>query len=158
MTIANTIYRYRVQAIDNSSSHVQYSNSLIINTSRGILTTPREVNLQGFVTSNSVSLTWTTSDDGGLPVLYYFVYRTTDSGLAKGLFFNMPTQQKHHLWMTDYLQEGISTIKWSQLMNWVEDLELSSHPSILQKLMMSQIQVAVQFPHGLYFQVSQQWL
>ena len=103
---ANTIYRYRIKATDNSSNHGRYSKPLIVNTSRGVLTTPGEVTIQGTATSNSVSLTWSVTDDGGLPVLYYMLFRTTDTGIARGVILKIATLNE-----TSFVQTGMATGK-----------------------------------------------
>lgn len=81
---ANTIYRYQVHAIDNSSNVGKLSNKLIINSTRGILTVPGSVSVSGNVDDKKITLSWTVDNDGGLPIKYYIIYRTTQSGYDDG--------------------------------------------------------------------------
>ncbi|MCY3413059.1 MAG: endonuclease/exonuclease/phosphatase family protein [Candidatus Heimdallarchaeota archaeon] len=83
---ANTIYTYTIRATDNSSNVGVFSNRLMINTSRGVLTVPDRVEITGEVGNHFVTLNWNVIDDGGLPVQYYYLYRTTESGMERGLF------------------------------------------------------------------------
>ncbi len=71
----NVVYWYQVTAVDNSSNEGFKSHKVYLNTTYGIITVPKPPKVTVASNVGEVTLTWEVIDNGGLPVLYYNIYR-----------------------------------------------------------------------------------
>jgi len=84
--VSNTLYFYEISATDLNGNIGLKSLKQYVNTSYGMITKPHAPTLTSEALTGKIRLTWEVIDNGGLPILYFILYRTTETARERGLF------------------------------------------------------------------------